>query len=94
MKLLFYDMETTGLDIEKHGVLQISGRVVIDGAIIEAFDFKVAPHDGAEYDPDALAVGNVTKEAVEAYSPMAEVCLLYTSPSPRDGLLSRMPSSA
>ena len=25
---------------------------------------------------------------------LAEVCLLYTSPSPRDGLLSRMPSSA
>ena len=24
----------------------------------------------------------------------AHVCLLYTSPSPRDGLLSRMPSSA
>ena len=23
-----------------------------------------------------------------------QVCLLYTSPSPRDGLLSRMPSSA
>ena len=25
---------------------------------------------------------------------VAEGCLLYTSPSPRDGLLSRMPSSA
>ena len=25
---------------------------------------------------------------------LAEGCLLYTSPSPRDGLLSRMPSSA
>ena len=25
---------------------------------------------------------------------MANICLLYTSPSPRDGLLSRMPSSA
>ena len=24
----------------------------------------------------------------------SSVCLLYTSPSPRDGLLSRMPSSA
>ena len=24
----------------------------------------------------------------------ADLCLLYTSPSPRDGLLSRMPSSA
>ena len=30
----------------------------------------------------------VTKAAQYAY------CLLYTSPSPRDGLLSRMPSSA
>ena len=26
--------------------------------------------------------------------PVAWICLLYTSPSPRDGLLSRMPSSA
>ena len=26
--------------------------------------------------------------------PLMKVCLLYTSPSPRDGLLSRMPSSA
>ena len=25
---------------------------------------------------------------------MPDICLLYTSPSPRDGLLSRMPSSA
>ena len=25
---------------------------------------------------------------------VAKACLLYTSPSPRDGLLSRMPSSA
>ena len=28
------------------------------------------------------------------YSILGETCLLYTSPSPRDGLLSRMPSSA
>ena len=30
------------------------------------------------------------KERVQVF----EGCLLYTSPSPRDGLLSRMPSSA
>ena len=28
------------------------------------------------------------------YDVLLTVCLLYTSPSPRDGLLSRMPSSA
>ena len=30
----------------------------------------------------------------EAYKAMSEACLLYTSPSPRDATLSRMPSSA
>ena len=35
-------------------------------------------------------VAGVSESAVE----MNSGCLLYTSPSPRDGLLSRMPSSA
>ena len=30
----------------------------------------------------------------KAENKMDNICLLYTSPSPRDGLLSRMPSSA
>ena len=34
------------------------------------------------------------KMTVELQSPLNQTCLLYTSPSPRDGLLSRMPSSA
>ena len=29
-----------------------------------------------------------------SYDAELSICLLYTSPSPRDGLLSRMPSSA
>ena len=32
--------------------------------------------------------------SLEAKMALAKGCLLYTSPSPRDGLLSRMPSSA
>ena len=35
-----------------------------------------------------------TKWHVHKYFAIAGNCLLYTSPSPRDGLLSRMPSSA
>ena len=34
--------------------------------------------------------GKGNNYTVELY----QICLLYTSPSPRDGLLSRMPSSA
>ena len=32
--------------------------------------------------------------AREKFGEQINICLLYTSPSPRDGLLSRMPSSA
>ena len=38
--------------------------------------------------------GDVLPLAAERYRKVAVICLLYTSPSPRDGLLSRMPSSA
>ena len=37
----------------------------------------------------ALGLMAVTRAPADGYT-----CLLYTSPSPRDGLLSRMPSSA
>ena len=40
-------------------------------------------------------IGNVAFSTLATYiSGKAITCLLYTSPSPRDGLLSRMPSSA
>ena len=38
-----------------------------------------------------IAGGHVLLEGVPG---LGKTCLLYTSPSPRDGLLSRMPSSA
>ena len=36
---------------------------------------------------DAIRIGRAVRD-------LDIICLLYTSPSPRDGLLSRMPSSA
>ena len=39
---------------------------------------------------EVVSIANKAQKAWNQKSP----CLLYTSPSPRDGLLSRMPSSA
>ena len=50
----------------------------------------------ADYIP-ALAEVDPSKFGMAVVLPNGEyycICLLYTSPSPRDGLLSRMPSSA
>ena len=42
----------------------------------------------------SLQTGNVETGYSLTWHFQTYVCLLYTSPSPRDGLLSRMPSSA
>ena len=41
-----------------------------------------------------IITDNAIIEDEDIISALDDVCLLYTSPSPRDGLLSRMPSSA
>ena len=78
-----------------------SGRVLPRGFWIEIFK-KILP-DAFESCMSGK-IGDVIKtldrslqKAVDVNSfslPPLKLCLLYTSPSPRDGLLSRMPSSA
>ena len=43
---------------------------------------------------DRLCAWEILRRYVLHETSVAMTCLLYTSPSPRDGLLSRMPSSA
>ena len=48
----------------------------------------------AQADIELVAVNDLTDPKTLAHLFKYDTCLLYTSPSPRDGLLSRMPSSA
>ena len=48
--------------------------------------------DGTAMDSSAEVKEQLIKAAAKII--LSVICLLYTSPSPRDGLLSRMPSSA
>lgn len=71
--LLYLDLETTGLNNEKHAIHQIAGEIEVDGNTISEFDFKVRPHDGAEFDDKALKKGKVTKEEIMNYPSMSHV---------------------
>ena len=52
-------------------------------------------HIGASKAQDSyLSLDKIIKAAQKVKADAIHPCLLYTSPSPRDGLLSRMPSSA
>lgn len=73
MKILFYDIETTGTRFWKNGIHQLSGAVVIDGEIKETFDFRVRPNPNAIIEQEALDVAGVTKEQIMQYEPMEVV---------------------
>ena len=67
MKILIYDVETTGLDSQKSAIHQLSGKVVIDGEVKETFNFKLCPHGGADITDEALKVSGVTREQIAGY---------------------------
>ena len=59
---------------------------------VEDFDL---PHGISTWEYDVVRLKTDTEEGGLRYTTgLLKRCLLYTSPSPRDGLLSRMPSSA
>ena len=76
-------------------------RQIADEAVIAELLVK-AGHDAdavlaAAKDPktaEIRAANTIAAIKADAIGAPSYVCLLYTSPSPRDGLLSRMPSSA
>ena len=86
-------MAPVGLAVGPDGVLyfidQLSGNLVAwtprDGALVLA---RLRPPLTGRF-PGPLSTHVAVTSDNQVY-----VCLLYTSPSPRDGLLSRMPSSA
>ena len=81
--LIWVDCEMTGLDLNKDALVEIA--VLVTDAQLnilgEGVDLVI------KTTPEKLA-------GMDDFVKNMHTCLLYTSPSPRDGLLSRMPSSA
>ena len=85
-------------------VQDISLRVQTLGANLVAFDRALSPAQIRNLESQfGVRVVDRTEIILDIFAQRAqsragklqvEFCLLYTSPSPRDGLLSRMPSSA
>lgn len=72
MKLLFFDLETTGVKFWRNGIHQIGGIVDIDGQEVERFDIRLAPNPAATIEQEALDVAGVTLEQVQSYQPMED----------------------
>ena len=80
------------LDPRRGDVLALAEAPGFDPNAFRTLDYR---ETRARTFTDAVEAGSTMKAFLVASAIDAEhICLLYTSPSPRDGLLSRMPSSA
>lgn len=75
-------METTGLDFERHGIVQIAGIVDVDSVVVETFNFFVKPYPLDEISLEAVAVNgyDANREALtptEAYKAVVDVFSKY-----------------
>ena len=95
--MVFPDFSQTTTAFRDQGHQSVPSTHIVPAAHGYAFEVKKGEHFRVvdlygEQVVDFAAWVQGT-DLVEKLS-MAYTCLLYTSPSPRDGLLSRMPSSA
>ena len=79
-------------DVDLHHHIGVQGNV--DGAFAHELDRAIRHANLGLRDLVALFGQFFSDVVVGDRAEQTAVCLLYTSPSPRDGLLSRMPSSA
>lgn len=59
-KLLWVDVESTGLDPKKQDIIQIAGLVEINHQIVEEISFRCQPFDYSAIEMSALEVNHVT----------------------------------
>jgi DNA polymerase-3 subunit epsilon len=72
MKEFIYDLETTGLDVNKCAIHQLHAIIVIDGNVREHLDIHMSPFTDALVTEEALKVCNVTREHIDAYPSQEE----------------------
>jgi DNA polymerase-3 subunit epsilon len=73
-KVCYFDLETGGLDPQKHGVVQIAMLVEVRGQVVGEKMWYVNPYSGDRIEPDALAVNKLSLEQVRSF-PKAQAVL-------------------
>lgn len=78
MKIIFFDTETTGLDWRVNGVHQLAGEIMINGDIVDGFNYRVQPFENCKMDKKSLEISNTSTEDILGYKKEPQVMLLFS----------------
>jgi DNA polymerase-3 subunit epsilon len=69
VKKFIFDLETTGLDPKKHGIIQTAGIIRLSDGTKHKFNFKHKPFPNQILDPIALEITGTTPKMIATYAP-------------------------
>ena len=68
MKTIFFDVETSGTDDKKNGILQLAGTIEIAERKIYGFDFKMKVFPDQIIEDSALEANGFTRSQIESFA--------------------------
>lgn len=72
-KLLYFDVETTGLNPKVHDIIQLSGLIEYDNKVVDGFNFIMRPYNFESINREALQVNGKTIEELVNYPDPGEI---------------------
>jgi len=66
-KKLFFDLETTGTNPMKNGIIQIAGIIEINNEEMRSFNMKIKPFESDVIEQEALNVSGITLEDIKGF---------------------------
>lgn len=66
---MWIDLETTGLDSERNGIIQMSYFIEIDKKVVTSRNFDIQVFESDEVDAKALEINGKTMEQINSYEP-------------------------
>jgi DNA polymerase III subunit epsilon len=78
MKYIVLDCETTGTNPALHGLIQMAGVIVVDGKVVDKFDFKLCTFPDDVIEDEALKVNGITREQIQSWTVPFEIYQRFT----------------
>lgn len=67
MKLIYIDVETTGIPYPQSGLIQLAGAIEIDDNNPTFFQYHVQPFSADVIEEEALSINGITREAMASF---------------------------
>ena len=78
-KYCFIDTETTGTEVNVHGLVQVAALMVYDGDIMDKIDLNMRPFPDKAFSATALETIGKTREELDAQPNPREQWAMFTS---------------